>query len=119
MAHNLCGKREIIVCQHRTLIGLRQHFCQWLQPRHHLVCGDAKVDQAGNFIHANPLELFRAGQTVGNGAKHAAVVEIALKSELKDCLHFLVRQPVQINLKRVRGTCRFLERRKRPSILFD
>ena len=81
-------------------IGLCDDLGQRDQPVQDVIDVDAVVDQAGDFGHADGLDLFDAGQRILDGAEQAGVVEIALEGEVEDAFQLVLVERAEIELER-------------------
>ncbi|MEZ5766853.1 MAG: hypothetical protein R3D80_03765 [Paracoccaceae bacterium] len=80
---------------------------------------DPVVDQAGDLGDADLLDLRHPGERVVDGAEQAAIVEVALESEVEDLFELAWRQDAEVELERVFHPLGFLERREGPGVLLD
>ena len=115
--HNL--RRDGVIIVSHPDIRRGHHLRQGWQPRQHHIRCHAIVDQAGHFTHPDPLQLLNPCQGIINRAKQPRILKIPPEREIEDRIHLGHIQRPDVDIHRFHHTRRFLERRKRPSILLD
>jgi hypothetical protein len=119
MADDLGGDGEIVLGRASPLVGAAQHLGQRVEAFHDLFGRDAVVDQAGDLVHADALELLHAVQAVLDRAEQAGVLEVALEREVQDAFEFLGVEAADVDLGGVADALGLLERGEGPGVLLD
>ena len=119
MAQDLRRDRMIVGLQFGRGLRGAHHLGQRSKAGQHVFPRNAIVDQAGDLVHADALELFCPRDGIVDRAEQAAVVEVPLEGEIQDGIQFLGLKPVKLQVKGVVHAFGPLERREGPGVLLD